>query len=84
MKKLVEASEQLGILNKKLAIQRVAVTEKTTACEALLKDISAATQKAEEKKTMAVEKGREIAEQSKIIEVEKASSFFLLQFVTPR
>jgi dynein heavy chain, axonemal len=71
MKKLVEASEQLAVLNDKLAVQRIAVVEKTAACEALLSEISAGTQRAEEKKNMALEKGKEIAEQSKDIETEK-------------
>ena len=71
MKKLVEASEQLAVLNEKLAVQRIAVVEKTAACEVLLKEIAGATQRAEEKKAMAVEKGKEIAEQSKDIETEK-------------
>jgi hypothetical protein len=73
MKKLVEASEQLAVLNEKLAVQRIAVVEKTAACEALLEEIAAGTQRAEEKKAMAVEKGKEIAEQSKDIETEKVS-----------
>ena len=75
---MAEASEQLTVLNEKLAIQRVAVKEKTEACEILLEEISAATQKAEEKKSQAVVKGKEIAEQSKIIESEKVS--FLSSF----
>jgi len=73
MKKLKEAGEQLAILQEKLAVQRIAVVEKTTACEALLQEITVATQRAEEKKAMAEEKGKEIAEQSKVIEVEKVS-----------
>lgn len=68
---MVDASEQLTILNEKLTIQRVAVTEKTEACETLLKEISTATQQAEEKKKLAIEKGKEIEEQNKIIKFEK-------------
>ena len=78
MQKLADASEQLTVLNEKLAIQRVAVKEKTEACEILLEEISAATQKAEEKKSQAVVKGKEIAEQSNIIESEKVGFAFLL------
>lgn len=74
MKKLVEASEQLAILNEKLAVQRIAVVEKTAGCEALLQEIAVATKRAEEKKAMAEEKGKEIADQSKVIEVEKVIS----------
>lgn len=41
--KLKEASEQLGELNAKLAEQKVVLAEKSTACEALLDDISTNT-----------------------------------------
>lgn len=61
----------LAVLNEKLAVQKVAVTEKTTACEALLEEIAVGTKQASEKKSFAEAKGQEIAEQSKIIEVEK-------------
>lgn len=73
MQKLAEASEQLEELNAKLAVQKVAVTEKTASCEKLLAEISAGTTIAERKKEMAVEKGKEIEQQSKVIAVEKVS-----------
>ncbi|XP_064619187.1 dynein axonemal heavy chain 10-like isoform X2 [Lineus longissimus] len=71
LQKLAEASEQLNELNEKLAVQKVAVTEKTEACESLLADITSGTEQATEKKAMAMAKGQEIEEQSKIISVEK-------------
>ena len=71
LQKIAEASEQLAILNERLAVQKVAVTEKTAACEALLKEIASGTKRATEKKKLAEAKGKEIAEQSKVIEVEK-------------
>lgn len=71
LQKIAEASEQLAILNEKLAVQKVAVTEKTAACEELLKVIASGTKRATEKKKLAEAKGKEIAESSKIIEVEK-------------
>ena len=74
LQKLAEASEQLAELNEKLAIQKVAVTEKTDACEKLLAEISSGTTIAEEKKTLAIAKGKEIEEQSKVIAVEKVCS----------
>ena len=40
MQKIAEASEQLSELNEKLAVQKVAVTEKTAACEAMLEEIA--------------------------------------------
>lgn len=49
----------------------MAVTEKSEACEKLLAVISENTQKAIEKKQMAEAKKEEIAEQNKLIVVEK-------------
>uniref|UniRef100_A0A2C9JWZ0 AAA+ ATPase domain-containing protein n=1 Tax=Biomphalaria glabrata TaxID=6526 RepID=A0A2C9JWZ0_BIOGL len=71
LQKIADASEMLAVLNEKLAVQKVAVTEKTAACEALLAEIAAGTKAATEKKSFAEAKGEEIAEQSKVIEVEK-------------
>jgi len=74
--KLLEASDQLDVLNEKLALQRVAVVEKTAACEKLLNDIADATQRTEDKKTLAEEKGKEAEDQSKAIEMEKVRCSF--------
>ena len=71
LRKLAEASEQLNVLNEKLAVQKVAVTEKTEACEILLEEISSRTAQATEKKDEAIIKGKEIEDQAKIIGVEK-------------
>ena len=71
--KLSDASEQIAELNKKLAVQKVAVTEKTAACEALLEEISARTTQAKEKQQLAIAKGSEIEEQNQVIAVEKVS-----------
>uniref|UniRef100_A0A3Q1G9E8 Dynein axonemal heavy chain 10 n=1 Tax=Acanthochromis polyacanthus TaxID=80966 RepID=A0A3Q1G9E8_9TELE len=68
--KLKEASEQLAELNVKLADQKVVLAEKAIACEALLDEITTNTT-IEEKKTMAEDKAKEIAEQNKVIAVEK-------------
>ena len=81
MSKLVEAGEQLAVLNEKLAAQRVAVVEKTASCDALLDEITAATARTEDKKTLAVDKGKEAEDQSKDIEMEKVqldNQFYLL------
>ena len=74
LSKLLAASEQLKELNEKLEIQKVAVTEKSEACEKLLLEIQRATEQANEKKAMAVGKREEIAEQNKEIVVEKAEA----------
>ena len=83
--KLVEAAEQLDVLNEKLATQRVAVVEKTAACEALLNDITAATLRTEDKKTLAVDKGKEAEDHSRAIEIEKVQihsvSFYFSHFL---
>lgn len=52
-------------------MQKIAVTEKTEACETLLVEIQRATEQANEKKEMAQGKQKEIAEQNKVIVVEK-------------
>jgi dynein heavy chain len=69
--KILEASEQLSVLNEKLEVQKVAVTEKSEACEALLVDITAKTTEANEKKELAEKKSVDIEEQNKVIAVEK-------------
>ena len=69
--KLIEASEQLSVLNEKLEVQKAAVTKKTAACEELLSDISSKTEQAKEKQQMAQAKSVEIEEQNKVIVVEK-------------
>lgn len=69
--KLIEASEQLSVLNEKLEVQKEAVTKKTAACEELLSDISSKTEQAKEKQQMAQAKSTEIEEQNKVIAVEK-------------
>ncbi|XP_071394424.1 dynein axonemal heavy chain 10, partial [Centroberyx affinis] len=69
--KLEEASGQLAELNTKLAEQKVVLAEKSSACEVLLEEISTNTAVAEEKKTLAEDKAKEIEEQNKVIAVEK-------------
>ena len=71
MAKLAEASVQLNELNEKLAVQKVVLAEKNAACEILLAEITTRTAQATEKKEFAVAKGKDIAEQSKVIKVEK-------------
>lgn len=77
------ASEQLKELNEKLEIQKVAVTEKSEACEKLLVEIQRATELANEKKAMAVGKKEEIAEQNKEIVVEKTEAEEALALALP-
>lgn len=83
LSKLLAASEQLKELNEKLEIQKVAVTEKSEACEKLLIEIQRATEQANEKKAMAVGKREEIAEQNKEIVVEKAEAEEALAMALP-
>ena len=63
------------MLNAKLAVQKVAVKEKSEACESLLAGIAVASGEASEKKVIAEAKGKEIAEQSVIIMHEKVGLF---------
>ncbi|CAH3028713.1 unnamed protein product, partial [Porites evermanni] len=83
LSKLLAASEQLKELNEKLEIQKVAVTEKSEACEKLLVEIQRATELANEKKAMAVGKKEEIAEQNKEIVVEKTEAEEALALALP-
>ncbi|KAF3695797.1 Dynein heavy chain 10, axonemal Axonemal beta dynein heavy chain 10 Ciliary dynein heavy chain 10 [Channa argus] len=69
--KLKEASEQLAEMNVKLAEQKVVLAEKSAACEALLDEIATNTAVANEKKTLAETKAKEIEEQNTVIAVEK-------------
>ncbi|XP_053555751.1 dynein axonemal heavy chain 10 [Bombina bombina] len=69
--KLKEATVQLAELNLKLAEQKVVLAEKSSACEALLDEISVNTAAAEVKRKLAEEKAAEIEEQNKVIAVEK-------------
>ncbi|XP_009082982.1 PREDICTED: dynein heavy chain 10, axonemal, partial [Acanthisitta chloris] len=81
--KLKEAAVQLAELNQKLAEQNIVLTEKSAACEALLQEISANTEAAEEKKKMAEEKAAEIQEQNQVIAVEKADAETALAEIKP-
>ncbi|KAG8225247.1 hypothetical protein J437_LFUL008784 [Ladona fulva] len=72
--KIAEANVQLSELNEKLGVQKVAVSEKTAACESLLLEISESKKEATAKKEIATEKGIQIKEQSKVIKVEKTEA----------
>ena len=67
-------------LNEKLEIQKVAVTEKTEACEKLLEEITQKTSQANEKRELAVGKRTEIAEEKIKIASEKVrySEWYML------
>ena len=79
LSKLLSASEQLAELNEKLAVQKIAVTEKTESCELLLSEISARTGIATEKKQLALAKKKEIAEQN--IQIVKEKVLFSIIFI---
>lgn len=64
--KLNEASEQIKVLNDQLEVQKVAVTEKSASCEALLTDISSKQEIGTRKKQEAEKKSEEIEEQNKV------------------
>ncbi|XP_053336632.1 dynein axonemal heavy chain 10 [Clarias gariepinus] len=81
--KLEEASVQLAELNEKLAEQKVVLAEKSSACEILLEEITTNTKVAEEKKVLAEKKAMEIAEQNKVISVEKADAEKSLEEAMP-
>lgn len=64
--KLMEATEQIKVLNEQLQVQKVAVNKKSEACEVLLNDISEKTAIGQEKKEMAQTKSVEMEEQNKV------------------
>lgn len=64
--KLMEATEQIKVLNEQLQVQKVAVSKKSEACEVLLQDISEKTAIGQEKKEMAQIKSVEMEEQNKV------------------
>ncbi|KAG5456903.1 MAG: P-loop containing dynein motor region D4-domain-containing protein, partial [Olpidium bornovanus] len=69
--KLRESALQLDDLNAQLAVQNVAVKEKTEACNKLLEVITANTAQAEEKKAMATKKEAELETQNVQISKDK-------------
>ncbi|KAK3777975.1 hypothetical protein RRG08_038771 [Elysia crispata] len=81
--KIEDASAMLTVLNEKLAVQRVAVREKTIACETLLAEIAKSSQEANDMKMTAQVKANEIKESSKIIASEKAEAEEALQEALP-
>jgi dynein heavy chain len=64
--KLMEAAEQIKVLNEQLKVQKKAVGEKSEACEILLKDISEKTEMGKEKQQLAQTKSVEMEEQNKV------------------
>ncbi|XP_065190514.1 dynein axonemal heavy chain 10-like [Sycon ciliatum] len=74
LQKLNDAAEAISEMGKKLAVQQVAVKEKTQACETLLEEIVQRKGLAEEKQQVAIAKSAEIEEQNKVIAVEKAEA----------
>ena len=68
----------MSVLNKKLEVQKEAVTKKTLACEELLADISSKTEQAKEKQQLAQAKSVEIEEQNKVIAVEKVYMYICM------
>ncbi|ESN96268.1 hypothetical protein HELRODRAFT_67881 [Helobdella robusta] len=71
IKKLLESAVQLNDFNAKLAVQKIAVNEKTQSCQKLLTRIAQATAEAEAKQSLALIKSAQIEEQTKDITREK-------------
>lgn len=66
LSKLMEAAEQIKVLNDQLKVQKEAVGQKTEGCEILLKDILEKTEMGKEKQQMAQTKSVEMEEQNKV------------------
>jgi dynein heavy chain len=83
LSKLIQASEDLVVLNQKLEVQKVAVTEKTQACETLLEEITSRTAQAKEKQELALAKNKELEQQNVVIAAEKSEAEQTLQAALP-
>ena len=66
LNKLMEAAEQIKVLNDQLKVQKEAVGKKTEGCEVLLKNILEKTNMGKEKQQMAQTKSFEMEEQNKV------------------
>lgn len=78
LNKLMEAAEQIKVLNDQLKVQKEAVGKKSEGCEKLLKDISDKTEMGKEKQQMAQTKSVEMEEQNKVIVYGILDTGFLL------
>ncbi|XP_050527907.1 dynein axonemal heavy chain 10 [Daktulosphaira vitifoliae] len=83
LRKIDEAEVQLVILNKELEEQQVLMAEKTSACESLLKEISIASKRGNDKKEIVETKTTEIKKASKIINAEKEEAHKILNLALP-
>lgn len=83
LKKIDEARASLSVLNSQLEVQKVAVAEKTIACESMLENIAQRKEEANKKQEAATKKSKEIAEASKVIKVEKAEAEQALEEAIP-
>jgi dynein heavy chain, axonemal len=81
--KIKEAEISLKALNEELAVQKVKVTKRTQEVEQLLKEIDAGTEQANEKKQLAILKGKEISEQTIVIDKEKGEAELALAEAMP-
>lgn len=81
--KISDAKEEIETLNKKLKRQEKILAQKTKACAALLEEIIIRRGEVTEKKEVAIKKGIEIEEQSKVIAVQKAEAEEILAVAMP-
>ncbi|XP_037090995.1 dynein heavy chain 10, axonemal-like [Pollicipes pollicipes] len=83
LQKIAEAREQIHELNAKLEVQKVAVLEKSAACEKLIQEIALGTEEASQKKEFAISKSKEIETSSKVIAREKREAEEVLSDALP-
>ena len=81
--KIEESSQQLDKLNQQLAIQNIAVKNKTESCNRLLEEITVNTKTAEEKKSLADKKAGELETQSVQIAKDKEEAEIALAEALP-
>ncbi|KAF0291565.1 Dynein heavy chain 10, axonemal [Amphibalanus amphitrite] len=83
LQKIAEAREQIHELNQLLEVQKVAVLEKSAACEKLIQEIAQGTEEASQKKEFAISKSKEIETSSKVISREKREAEEVLSEALP-
>ena len=83
LNQLIKASENVNLLRQDLTKQNEVVKEKSTECEAMIKEIKARSAEANEKKAQATKKKEELNEDAKVIAVEKKGAEEALEEALP-
>lgn len=83
LNKIADAKGEIEALNKKLMRSKKVMDAKTRACAILLKEITGRTAEAKDKKEIAMKKGKEMEDQSRVIQREKTEAESVLAEAMP-